>query len=146
MRNILGSSVLLAPLVCFADPQIAIECETLKGTGQRYSDHRSEQHADHFAGKLNFGVNGTTLTIASANSSTEPAREIPLITRSPIVITALDTRPGENGVVVVLYSFYPQLGIVFVAQHYVSPTGKQASQSMLSAKCEFLAGLVSKGF
>ena len=43
MRNILGSIVLLAPLVCLADPQIAITCETLKGTGQRYSDHRSEQ-------------------------------------------------------------------------------------------------------
>ena len=145
MRNILGSIALLAPLVCFADPQIAITCETLKGTGQRYSDHRSEQYADHFAGKPNFEVNGTTLTIASANSSTEPAREIPLVTKSPVVITAMDAHPGKNGVVVVLYSFYPQLGIVFVAQHYVNPTGKEASQSMLSAKCEFLAGLVSKG-
>jgi hypothetical protein len=144
MRDILGSIVLLAPLVCFADPQIAITCDTLKGTGQRYSDHRSEQYADHLAGKPNFAVNGTTLTITSGDSSTGPAREIPLIAKSPVLITALDAHPGKNGVVV-LYSFYPQLGIVFVAQHYVIATGEEASRSMLSAKCEFLAGLVSKG-
>ena len=144
MRTIVGGILLLVPLLCFAEPQILVTCETLKGTGQHYNDDLSETYPDRLAGKPVFAVNTHTITLTWKELATEPPRELPLLSRSPTVITALDAHPGRNGAVT-LYSLYPGLGIVFMAQHYLNATGKEASQSMFSAKCEFAAGLVSGG-
>jgi hypothetical protein len=66
----------------------------------------------------------------------EPARQLPVIGFSPIVITALDSHPGKNGLVA-LYSFYPALGVMFVAQHYLDINAADAVQSSFVAKCEY---------
>jgi hypothetical protein len=66
----------------------------------------------------------------------DPAREVPVIAYSPIVITAMDAHPGKNGAVM-LYSFYPKLGVLFVAQHYLDIEAAYAAQSAFFAKCQF---------
>lgn len=66
----------------------------------------------------------------------EPARDVPVIAYSPIVITAMDAHPGKNGAVA-LYSLYPKLGVMFVAQHYLDINAADAVQSAFVAKCEF---------
>ena len=66
----------------------------------------------------------------------EPARQIAVVAYSPLVITALDAHPGPHGVVA-LYSFYPKLGVVFIAQHYLDVQAADAAQSAFFAKCAF---------
>jgi hypothetical protein len=66
----------------------------------------------------------------------DPAREIPLISYSREVITAIDAHPGLNGAVAV-YSFYPRLGVVFESMDYLDISGTDAVQSAFFAKCEF---------
>jgi hypothetical protein len=139
MRATVGSVLLLIPLVCSAEQQIRITCGTLKGTSQRYTNHLSKPYSDHFAGKPVFALGESTITLTWKESAPEPPREIPLTSRSPAVITAIDAHPGRNGAVTV-YSLFPKQGLVFVAQHYLNVTGEEATQSMFSAKCEFAAG------
>jgi hypothetical protein len=61
-----------------------------------------------------------------------PPREVPVLSYSPLVITAMDAHPGRNGAVP-LYSFHPQLGVMFVAQHYLVPNATAATQLFISA-------------
>ena len=63
-------------------------------------------------------------------------RVIPMLSSSREVITAVDSHPGRNGSVL-LYLFYPQLGALFMAQHYLDVQGENVRQVTLFAKCEF---------
>jgi hypothetical protein len=118
-------------------------------------NHLSEPDKDGFNAKPTFIVdsNRKKLTLLWAESAGEtalrqwsknlgtqwdpdPARDLAVIAYSPLVITAMDAHPGPNGSVD-LYSFYPKLGIVYMARHYLDIMGAEATQSAFSAKCEF---------
>ncbi len=119
------------------------------------ADHFTGPYQDGFTAKPTFIVDSSRkkLTLLWAESAGEkalcelskqlghkwepdPAREVRVIAHSPEFITAIDAHAGRNEGAV-LYSFYPKLGVVFVAQHYLDINGSDAAQSAFFAKCEF---------
>lgn len=153
MRTFLAVVLLVTPLVCSAGPLVTITCEQLRGTTQNYgvtpaeaikaaSDHKPRP-SNHLAAPLDDGFSGKPTFVVDSNRQKltlvwppDAARELPVVRYSPLVITALDAHPGRDGVAM-LYSFYPKLGIVFVAQHYLDTVGPYASQGAFFAKCEY---------
>lgn len=150
MRNALAVVGLLAAMPCFAEPLVTIACEAPKGQTQNYGvamaptqtkpntpNHLSVAIPDGFNARPTFVVDSSRkkLTLLWSDPK-ETAREVPVIAYSPLVITAMDAHPGKNGAVL-LYSFYPQLGVMFVAQHYLDINAADAVQSAFVAKCEF---------
>jgi hypothetical protein len=157
MRKVLIAVALLAPLACFAEPLVTITCESLLGQGQKYgvipaeamkaASERKSPPANHLTAPIEDGIYGKPtfildtsrkkLTLVWADPPPGPAREALVMAYSPVVITAVDAHPGPNGATW-LYSFYPKLGVVFAAQHYMNIDGSYAAQSALFAKCKFL--------
>jgi hypothetical protein len=155
MHNLpLVGLALLAPLVCSAEPLVTITCDPPKGVSQRYgitdedrmktahgvpAPHLIPPEPDGYKGKPIFIVDSNKRKLTTLWADAQPneeAREVPIIKYSPLQITALDAHPGPNGAVI-LYTFYPKLGILLWAMQYTPPLTDAADQSIFFAKCEY---------
>jgi hypothetical protein len=77
MRNVLAIVLLLAPLVCAAEPLVTIACELPKGLTQDYGVSGSERMkaaserkpppADHLSGPIKDGFNAKPTFIVDSN-------------------------------------------------------------------------------
>lgn len=153
--------------VCSGAPLVTILYEPMTGTSRTYgvaspdhaqsanptARHLSSPEADSLDGLTLFIVDsaGHSLTLvygqpnAAGRAGLEEmakrpqppqGRVIPVLSISREVITVVDGHTGRNGSTLV-YSFYPQLGALFMTQHYLDAQGENARQASMFAKCEF---------